>query len=697
MSTNKRDVREFLTKAVERFKLAAEAEARIRSEALEDLRFRAGEQWPDAVKHVRDADKRPCLTINRLPQFLKQITNEQRAARPAVQVNPVGSGADEDTAEVLQGLVRHIENNSDAGVAYDTAFESACTGGFGYIRIVTDYQGDDWDQDIYIKRVRNPFTVYFDPACTEPDYSDARFAFVVEDIPRDEYKEQYPKSEAAGLQEFASIGDAARGWLTAGSVRVAEYFYTESETRTLCKLADGSLEYEDELTEGAQVAAKRTVSTRCVKWAKINALEVLEETDWPGRWIPIVPVLGDELDIDGQRQLVSLIRYARDPQRMYNYWVSAQTETIALAPRAPYIGVEGQFEGHPEWLTANIRNHPYLEYKPKGNNGTPAPPPQRQVFEAPIQAITAAISQAGNDLKSTTGIYDASLGAPGPEQSGKAILARKSQGDTANAHFQDNLARAIRHVGRILIDLIPHIYDTPRIVRVIGDDLTQKTVQVNAPYATPGGLIKLHDLTVGKYDVTVTTGPNYQSKRQEAVESMLQLTSAYPPLMQIAGDLVVRNMDWPGAEEVAERIKKTLPPALQGDDANAPQPPTPQMQALMQQHQALVSQLHKLLDERNAKTQELASKERIAAMNAQVALIQTEATINAQNAQALLKAEMGAIQHKLDLLTDHTQMGIDADQQQQQIGLQQQQQQQAAQAQQAQAQPAQPEAQPEAA
>lgn len=642
----------FLAKARERFKLAQEAEARIREEALADLEFRAGRQWPDDVRSQRTLDKRPCLTINRLPSIIKQVTNEQRQNRPAIKVSPVDDHADPETAEVIQGIVRHIEVNSNADQAYDKAHEDAVTMGFGYFRVVTEYLDPrSFDQEIVIKRIRNPFTVYFDPACQEPDYSDARFAFIVEEVSKDEYKELYPRSEMAGLTDFASVGDRAAGWLTGSSVRVAEYFYVEKQPRTLAVLADGSVVFLEEVPEGAQVVAKRETQVPTVHWCKINGIEKLEETAWPGQWIPIVPVLGDELDINGERQLIGMVRDAKDPQRMYNYWATAETEMIALAPRAPFIGAEGQFEGHEvAWKQANVRNFAYVEYKPTSVAGHPIPPPQRQVFEPPIQAISMARMQSAEDLKATTGIYDASLGARSNETSGVAIQARQREGDVANFHFTDNLSRAIRHCGRILIDLIPKVYDTPRVVRIIGADEQQKTVQVNQPFME-GGVNKLYDLSVGRYDVTVSAGPSFMTKRQESVASMMELTKTYPQLAQIAGDLLVKNMDWPGADQIAERLKKLLPPELQ-DDEEKPIPPCvqAQMNALMEQHKQLTAALDQATEALNTKKLELESRERIEALKVQADLVKTEAQLASKEGIELLRAEIAAISRRLDVL-----------------------------------------------
>lgn len=617
---DKPDKTELLRIARERFIIAEEAESQIRVDALDDLRFRKGEQWPDEIKRQRNIDNRPCLTINQMPQFIRQITNDQRQNRPSIQINPVDSEADVDTAEVLEGMVRHIQYDSGADAAYDTAFQAAVTSGFGYFRINTAYSSPDtFEQDIKILRVLNAFTVYFDPSCKEPDYSDAMWAFVIEKLSKDEFKEQYPNATASNMADWVSTGD---GWIDKDECRIAEYFFREAKSKTLYELQDGTV--VDKLPDGQKEKRKRLTQDYTVKWVKHNGHEVLEETDWPGKWIPIIPVLGDELDVDGERILEGIVRQAKDPQRQYNFMSSATTETIALAPKSPFVAAAGQIEGFEnDWQAANVRNLSVLLYNPVDLNGEAVPPPQRNNSNPAIEATTAAMMQSSQDLKAVTGIYQAALGAQGNETSGKGILARQQQSHGANFHFVDNLSRSLRHAGRIIVDLIPHIYDTARTMRIIGEDGSQSTVKIQPGAQQPiaeqqqmgQAVEKVFDVTVGKYDVTVSTGPSYQTKRQEAVASQMQLVSSFPQLMPVAGDILVRNMDWPGAEEIADRMEKMLPPVLQeGEGALPPEVQqhmaqlTQQLQVVTQQAQAMASEIK---DKTQQKAMELESKERI--------------------------------------------------------------------------------------
>lgn len=651
--------KEILEKARERFKLAIDAEQEIRELAEEDLRFSAGEQWPDDIKTSRQLDNRPCLTINRLPQFIHQITNDQRQNRPSIKVSPVDDKADIETAKIYQGLIRHIEYSSDADIAYDTAFDSAVRASFGYFRIVTEYCDPfSFDQEIKIKRIKNRFAAVLDPNYQQPDGSDANWGFVFEDVNKDDYKDQHPDTELAQSDDWDSLGALTDGWVNKNTCRIAEYFYKVYEKISIVHLNTGEVFNKKDLPEvlppEVKIIDERTSMVPVVKWCKINGYEIIEETDWPGKWIPIIPVLGEELDINGKRVLEGVVRHAKDSQRMYNYWATSETETIALAPRAPYVGFAGQFKGFEQkWKTANTRNHAYLEVNVDDGNGKVFPSlPTRNVFEPPVQAITQARMLASDDLKSTTGIYDAALGAKSNENSGIAIQRRNVQAQTSNFHFIDNLNKSIRHGGRIIVDLIPHIYDTARAIRILGDDDKEEIIRINDEFERKGERVK-YDLGVGKYDVTVSTGPSYQTKRQESAAAMLELSTKVPQMMNVAPDLVVKSLDIPDADPLAERLKKTLPPGLADDDENKkPLPPqvTAQMQQMNQMIEALTQQLNEANDKIQNKTIELESKERIEMAKIQANSQIELAKIDSKEGQALLKAEIAEIQHRLELL-----------------------------------------------
>ena len=563
---------ELIREAREAFDLAADAEAENRRQALDDLRFaRLGQQWPEKVRRERELEGRPVLTINRLPAFIRQVVNDARQNKPAIAVHPVDNGADPETAEIFNGLIRHIEQSSDAEVAYDTALDFAVTSGVGYFRINTRYSTDDgFDQDIVVERVANPFAVYGDPDSTAADSADWNTAFVVDALPKAAFEARWKGAEAVDWEAADAYGQLTAPWLDGERVMVAEYWRRERTTRTILALSDGQV--VDEAAYKAQkamfdalgvkpVGRPRRVASHKVVQRIMTGAEVLETVDWAGRYIPIVPVYGEELMVDGRRRLRSLVRDAKDPQRMFNYWRTTSTELVALAPKAPFIGRKGAFEtDSAKWATANVQSHAYIEYD------GPEPPMRQPFAGVPAGALQEAMN-ASDDMKSIMGLYDASLGARSNETSGRAIMARQREGDTSTFHYIDNLSRAIRHAGRIMLDLIPKVYATPRVVRVLGPDGAAQAVGVGPKGQGAEPLKKIgriYDLTAGKYDLTVRSGPSFTSRREEAATQMIELIRAYPAAAPVIGDLLARNLDWPGADEIAERLSALLPPQVKG-------------------------------------------------------------------------------------------------------------------------------------
>jgi hypothetical protein len=604
--------------------MAISALSESREDEIDDLRFYAGSpdnhwQWPADVLATRGAvqgqtiNARPCLTINKLPQHVKQVTNDQRQNRPAAKVIPVDDNADIEVADIFNGMIRHIEYISDADVAYDTACENQVAYGEGYIRLLTEYCDDNtFEQDIKIGRVRNSFSVYMDPMIQDPTGADAKYCFVTQDLTREEYERMYPNAAPVTTLQSLGVGDQSiSNWLNEDTIRVADYYYIDYDRATL-NLYPGNQTAFAGTPEDKQLKAffgkpirSRESDRPKVKYCKINGYEVLEQNDWAGKCIPVIRVVGNEYEVDGRLYVSGLVRNAKDAQRMYNYWVSQEAEMLALAPKAPFIGYGGQFEGYEtQWKTANTQNWPYLEVNPDVTDGQGSilPLPQRAQPPMASSGLLQAKAGASEDIKSTTGQYNASLGMGSNERSGKAILARQREGDVGTYHYGDNLARSVRNVARQLVDLIPKIYDTQRVARIIGEDGDTKMVRVNPDQQQPvnkivdqSGIVieKIYNLSVGKYDVVAVTGPGYATKRQESLEAMGQMLQANPSLWAVAGDLFVKNMDWPGAQEMAKRFAKTIDPKLMGDGED-----NPALQAAQQQMEAMgqeMEQMHQML------------------------------------------------------------------------------------------------------
>jgi hypothetical protein len=664
-AATKRDVAAFLGTMRRRFTQDVADESEIREEAREDLRFLGGDQWDEQTRKEREDAQRPALTFNRLPTFTQQVANEARQNKPQVKFNPVDDTADPDTAEVIEGLARHIQYASKAGVAYETAvvYSSGCS--FGFFRLLTEYCNDGRsfdDQEIRFAPVLDPFSVYgiLIPRCLgqKPGH-----AFVVESVTREEYQRLYPKSELVSIG-FDAGARIAGDWV-GDRVRIAEYWYIEPHDRTLQLLSTGQMVYSDEydqLAEGVTVERERKVTEDRVKFCKTNGVEILPdtETEWVGNSIPIYAVLGTQLIIDGKPLLFSLIRFMRDPQRLVNYYKSGIAEQIGLSNRTPYVGYKGQFKS-PAWQNANKANYAFLEAEPVMIGGAVAPLPQRQRFEAPIQALSVAAAQEIDDLKSIAGIYDASLGNQGNETSGIAIQKRQQQSGLTNFHFLDNLARAQEEAGDDLGYMIPRVYDTARTIRILGEDETQRVVKVNTPYTDPEtGKPVRYMLTAGKYDVTVSIGASYTTKRQEAADQTARVIQAAPQLMGVIGDVFFRNSDTAGADELADRVKKWInmqsPGLIEDDKKQAEIPPQVQtyLKQLEQQHQQLAQELDTLTEEVRTKKFELDSKERIEQMRLQLERERLNAEIllahekmGSQEAIVQLQAQLELIQAQI--------------------------------------------------
>lgn len=596
-----------LRRLVKRFDRCVKHESERRGKALEDRKFTAGDQWSSDDTARRKEDRRPCLTVNKLPTFIHQITNDQRQNRPSINVSPVGDRGDVDAAKIYRGSIRYFERASSADIAYDTAFNDAVTSGEGYWRYLTKIEEPgSFDQTIIVQRIRNPFTVYLDPDHQEPDGADCKFGFVTEMIPKEEFEDQWPD---ASVMPFVNSGAGEnKNWVDGDNIRIAEYYEITNETKTLVALSNGWVGFEEDISPEVQelidagnlkVEREREAEVPKCTWYKATQVEILEETPWLGKWIPIVKVIGDELDIEGKVQYSGVVRHAKDAQRMVNYWTTAEAEQLALAPKAPFIMEEGQVEGHEaQWKQANVKAYPYLLYKATSVSGKPAPPPQRQPSIGVPVGVVQAKQGAAQDMMATTGIrFDATLQERTVDESGRALREIRRSGDIGSFHFVDNLSRSLKHGGEIMMDLIPKVIDTKRIMTILREDDTEEQVEFNpnSPKAVietkhpeTGKTRRIFNPTVGKFGVTVTIGPSYATKRIEAAESMMDFARALPNTAALIADLIAKNQDWPGAQEFAARIAKTIPPHLLVPETKDM---TPQVQALLQGMDQQIKQL----------------------------------------------------------------------------------------------------------
>ena len=571
------------------FDLAFTAESRNRIDMVDDLRFAALDQWPDDVKKERS--DRPMLTLDHIGQSIRKVMGGIRQSMPSIKVDPIDDGADKETSDVLEDLVRQIEQSSNARNAYLNAAKFQVKCGYGVWRVGTVMNDDDmFDQDITINPIKNPFTVYFDPDAIKPQKQDGRFVVISNTMSKDAYEAKYDKKIPSSIPN-QGLGETQERWYSSDSVRIGEYFVKKKVKKKITQLSNGSVIPTDEITEediqlyseqGVSPVREREVDTNEIHWYKLTAFEILEHAVWPGKLFPIIPVYGEEENIEGETEYRGIVRAAKDPQRMYNYWNSAAAETIALQPKAPYLVTKDQIKNYKGfWEKANTENLPYLPYEPDSK----APPPQRIAPPTMQSGLLQQAAVSAQDIQQATGVFEAAQQPNAENRSGRAVIALQQEADLGTSLFMDNLAGGIEHTGRVIIELIPKYYDTQRMIRLRGEDDSVNFVEINKPMLTPDGMRIQNDLTRGKYDIRVGVGPSYKTRRMEAASSMVELARVFPQVLQVAGDLVAKNLDWPGADEMAERLKKLLPPGIIEEELDEEQQAAQQQQ---QQQQAQV-------------------------------------------------------------------------------------------------------------
>jgi Phage P22-like portal protein len=562
----------------ERLRIAEEAESVNRLLAIEDMEFADGQQWPDDLYNMRKVQRRPSLTINHTGTLVRRVVNNMAEQRPRIKAHPVGDGAQVEDARVAQGLVRHVENRSQAEVAYDTAGESAVRAGWGYVRILGEYVDErSFDQELRIKPVRNPLTGYIDPAAEMPDGSDMQWFIFSDKMSRQDFKRRYPDEQLIDWSHGAA-GDNQKQWLTKTQIRIAEYYRIKKTKDTLYQLSDKRTVLGSEMRgkweafklAGITVVQQRPTERRQIQWFRINGVAIVDRRDLPGRWIPVARCEGNVLDINGDVRRKGMIRDLKDPQRMFNYWETAKTEKLALSSKAPWVAAEGQLDGHPEWDDANQKPYSVLKYKlivdPTTGQIVAIPPPQRQAAVEVEAGFAEAAESAGKNLMMVAGMpHEPGQDTPGTVVSGLALRRRQQISDISHVQYYNKQTMMIAHVGRILLDLFPAYYGTERMQRIIGDDGVPEMVALNQPQETAPGVQAIkYDMNVGRYDVVMDTGPGYETKRLEGAENMIDLlkTPLGEPVVKVASDVVMRNFDFNGAQDIADRLAPMTPQGL---------------------------------------------------------------------------------------------------------------------------------------
>lgn len=599
---------------------------------LEDLKFANGDskngyQWPNNIRHARDIDQRPALTINIVRQHNKQIINQALQSKSDITILGTGDGASAESASAFKWLVKHIEYQSNASAAYKVALRYQVECGKGWWRIVTDYAGPDtFDQEIYIRPVWDPLSVKMDPDAKMPDCSDARQCIVFDLIPRGEFFAAYPELRNVVGDQPLGAGSVGGDWIPKDEILLAEYFRKVVRPDELCsfvwKREDGGDGRRREIRKSmcppgiwSQLLRDPLTMTRdtyddVVEWYLIAGSQIVDQTIWPGKYIPLIRVIGEESIIDGIYDCKGHTRNMEDAQRMFNYNSSAQVEYGALQTKVPWIvPIEGVEDYRTVWETANLINHAYLPYKSFNEQypEKPIPPPQRPEGPQPSAAYQAGMETAFNQMMMASGQWQNQMGMMGNERTGEAISQRKQQGDTATFHFQDNFAEGLRYTGKQLIDLIPRVYNTRRVKRILTDDGIEFDLIVDPGYAQAyaaeedhkGDVIRrIFNPSVGVYDVAADVGPDSGTRRQETVEAFTLILTQNPALTGIIGDILLKNLDiGDDGVEAARRLRRMVPPQALGTG------PTPQETQLQEQ----IGQLQGLL----AKTMQRAGMDRV--------------------------------------------------------------------------------------
>lgn len=680
-----------VAEALERFRLSSEAEKDQRQSILAAKNFRALNQWPDEVKIQRQGGPaiqgvaaqppRPCLTVDRISQPVRQVSNSVKQADFSMEVVPNGGGASKEVAEILKGWMRRVQNDARADAPIEWAADGAAEGGLGWFRLRADYCTDDPndpyfdDQDLKLERVANSLSVYADPNAVKPMKSDGKFLFVTANLAKDEFRRRWPKADFSTLDAFRATGDGD-GWVTDDTIRIAEYWRVEYDEVRVVRTVDGRT-LKGDAAKGLtkeEIKTDRLIQTPIVRWSKITAAEELESGVWLGTRIPFIPIQGEELNVDGKTVRRGVIQPAMDAQRMTNYTYSAAIEVLALQPKSPIFTAEGSFESYRNiYATMNTFNYANIPYAAYDKQGRPLPPPARQQVEAPIGAMVEMIVRSEEAVKVTTETFDSSLGKrEHGVKSGKQTLALQKQSEFAKSGYLEQVKNSMIYAGDLMVEIAPKILDRPgRPLQILGVDDKPEQVILGQPFV-PGqdgqaealpeddprvaeGIAKFYDLKKGRYSVTVSIGQSYTTRREEGAAMMGELIPHLPPPMAAAlTPKYIETLDIPEAQEMADIARRALPPELQeSEDGKPPQIP-PALQAQMQQMTAVIQQQGQLIQELKSgvavaqiKEQGATEREKIAAakdlqiqaMRGQVDLTKTAATVDQKQAEAMIDAE----------------------------------------------------------
>lgn len=598
----------FLAYAVQLFQDDLEYDRFNREAAIEDAKFMVGDQWDEAIKQRRIDAQKPTLTFNRLPAFVAQVIGNRRLSETEIKITADDAQYDK-TAKIREGLVRSIQKNSRAQIAFNKSFENEVITGIGNFKLELEYAHDDvFEQDIKINAVENAFSIVWDRESSEPSGRDAHHVFEVELMTERNFKQEWPDAisgEPSTASDLLGI-DVTADWRPEGQVRVVNFWRMRSKKRILALLspeqvmdAEGNLDeevineigeqvedvtdleladFQDRIVSNSEgLPLIREVDVKYAQLYVLTATDLLEGPyDLPISRVPIFRVPGWDINVGETRVRFGLIRFLKDPQRLHNYWRSIIAEKLMLTPKGNWIATEAAVQGREEeWRNSHLSDDPLLIYNEEGM------PPVRV---APSQIENGLIEQsnmAAQDLKEISNMHEANLGQRSNEVSGKAILARQRVGETGTVIYQDNQDYAQEECGRTINELIPFVYDTRRTIKIMGEEGQElPPVLINDTTSKTS-----YDMTAGKYSVSSVTGPSYVTKRVEAQEAMLAMVNSMPQTMAVAVDKIVEAQDWPGKQGIVDRLRTQLPPGVLSekdltDDQKAAQQQTAEREAI---------------------------------------------------------------------------------------------------------------------
>ncbi len=529
---------------------------------------------------------KPRYTFDMTSPIVDQIAGEIEQADFDIKVRPAGGDSSKETAQILDGLIRNIENISNASAIYSHAGRNMVATGIDGWRVVQEYcDGMSYDQDLMIKPIYNfSERVWFDVGSQTRDRSDSKYCFVLQAIPSDEYKERFPK----GSGQSVSSGRTKTGYYQkAATIVCGQIYYVKYEKTEIAMLSDGKIieltddtkAVLDELADNGITVSQSRPRKKPVVYSRLfdGSGWLTDEQRTVFSYIPVIPTYGNFKVIEDKTVYRGVVQKLMDPQRVMNYSLSREIEEGALAPRAKYWMTPKQAAGHEEKLrTMNVNSDPVQFYNPDPTVAGGAPP--QQSGGAQINPGLRTVSESMRQIMGqTAGMFAANMGDNPGLQSGVAIKSLQQKGDNGTIKYFKAMEIAISQTARVMVDAMPRVYDTTQQKRILNADgsFEMQTLNQTVIDGQTGKPVVINDLSKGKYDVTCSAGPSFQSRSQEAVQTILEMAAFDPSVIQSGADILFNNLDSPGMDLIAQRKRQQLlaagviPPTQMTDEEKA--------------------------------------------------------------------------------------------------------------------------------